>query len=177
MATVFECTTEEQRSVVRFFFCGQKDSLQRISIKKYFLFTVESVCRVKRFTIGSVNSLKDVRKSHMMPNQVRKWLRQQSKGLYAAGFDALVKRWDKCISVGGGLCREINVFVSRFEYHMFYVLYPFVTYLLILPCTWARPVKQPAYESRRYTHMSEILFGTAEDFSKISNTRRARDSV
>jgi hypothetical protein len=29
-------------------------------------------------------------------------------------------------------CREINVF-SRYEYHMFYVLYPFVTYLLTLP--------------------------------------------
>jgi TRAP-type mannitol/chloroaromatic compound transport system permease small subunit len=25
------------------------------------------------------------------------------------------------------------MFFSRFEYHMFYVLYPFVTYLLILP--------------------------------------------
>jgi hypothetical protein len=24
------------------------------------------------------------------------------KNFYAAGFDALVKRWDKCISVGGG---------------------------------------------------------------------------
>jgi hypothetical protein len=33
--------------------------------------------------------------------EVRKWLRCQSKDLYAAGFDALVKRWDKCISVGG----------------------------------------------------------------------------
>jgi hypothetical protein len=32
----------------------------------------------------------------------RKWLRQQSKEFYAAGFDALVKRWDKCISVDGG---------------------------------------------------------------------------
>jgi hypothetical protein len=30
------------------------------------------------------------------------WLRQQSKGFYVAGFDALVKRWDKCVSVGGG---------------------------------------------------------------------------
>jgi hypothetical protein len=29
-------------------------------------------------------------------------------------------------------CREINVF-SRFTYHMFYVLYPFVTYLLTVP--------------------------------------------
>jgi hypothetical protein len=28
--------------------------------------------------------------------EVRKWLRQQSKDFYAAGF------WDKCIDVGGG---------------------------------------------------------------------------
>jgi hypothetical protein len=34
---------------------------------------------------------------------VQKWLRQQSKDLfYSAGFDALVKRWNKCIEVGGG---------------------------------------------------------------------------
>jgi hypothetical protein len=75
--------------------------MQRISIKKCFLFKVGSVFRVKRFTAGSRNSLKDVRKPQM-PDQVRKWLRQQSKDFYAAGFDALVKRWDKSISVGGG---------------------------------------------------------------------------
>jgi histone-lysine N-methyltransferase SETMAR len=34
--------------------------------------------------------------------EVRKWLRQQSKDFHAAGFDALVKRWDRCIDVGGG---------------------------------------------------------------------------
>jgi hypothetical protein len=34
--------------------------------------------------------------------KVRKWLRQQSKDFYAAGFDALAKRWDKYINVGGG---------------------------------------------------------------------------
>jgi hypothetical protein len=34
--------------------------------------------------------------------QVLKWLRQQSNHFYAAGFETLVKRWDKCISVGGG---------------------------------------------------------------------------
>jgi hypothetical protein len=101
MVTVLEeCSTEEQRSVV------QRDSMQRIFIKKCFLFTVGSVCHVKQFTTASRNSLKDVRKSQMMPDQVRKWLRQQSTELYATGFDAPVKRWDKCISVGG----EINVF-------------------------------------------------------------------
>jgi hypothetical protein len=34
--------------------------------------------------------------------EVQKWLRQQSKDFYLVGFNALVKRWDKCISVGGG---------------------------------------------------------------------------
>jgi hypothetical protein len=34
--------------------------------------------------------------------EVRKWLRQQSKYFYAVGFDTPVKRWDKCINVGGG---------------------------------------------------------------------------
>jgi hypothetical protein len=34
--------------------------------------------------------------------ELRKWLRQQSKDFYAAGFDALLKLWDKCINVGRG---------------------------------------------------------------------------
>jgi hypothetical protein len=102
MATVLEeCTTEEQRSLVRFLW-GKKDAMQRIFLKKYFLCTVGNVCRVKRLTTGSRNFLKDVRKTQMMPDQVRKWLRQQSKDFYAAGLDRLVKRWDKCINVGGG---------------------------------------------------------------------------
>jgi hypothetical protein len=29
--------------------------------------------------------------------EMRKWLRQLSKHFYAAGYDGLVKRWDKCI--------------------------------------------------------------------------------
>jgi hypothetical protein len=34
--------------------------------------------------------------------EMRNWLRQLSKDFYAAGFEARVKRWDKCVSVGGG---------------------------------------------------------------------------
>jgi hypothetical protein len=34
--------------------------------------------------------------------EARKCPRQQSKDNCAAGFDALLKRWDKCIDVGGG---------------------------------------------------------------------------
>jgi hypothetical protein len=110
MATVLkDCTTEKQRSVMHSS-VGKEDSMRRIFTKKYFLFTVESVRYVKRFTTGSRNSLKDVQKFQMIPDQVLKWLRQQPKDFYAAGFDALVKRWDKRINVGGGYVENITCF-------------------------------------------------------------------
>jgi hypothetical protein len=80
-----ECITEENRSVVRF--CGQKDSMQRIFIKKYFLFMMGNVCRVKRLSLGGKRLADD----EEVETDVRKWLRQQSKDFYATGFDALVK--------------------------------------------------------------------------------------
>jgi hypothetical protein len=77
--------------------------MQRIFIKKCHVFTVGSVCRVKRLTV----------KRFADDEEVRKWLRQQSEDFYAAGFDALVKRLDKCISVGGGYSR--NRFFSQVQ--------------------------------------------------------------
>jgi hypothetical protein len=65
MATV---STLPKSNVLLCVFCAQKDPKQRIFINKCFLFTVESVCRVKRFTIVWRNSLKDVPKSLMMPD-------------------------------------------------------------------------------------------------------------
>jgi histone-lysine N-methyltransferase SETMAR len=54
--------------------------------------------------------------------EVRKWLRQQSKDFYVAGFDALIKRWDKCIN-DGGRCVEKYMFfpVSNITCFMFYI--------------------------------------------------------
>jgi hypothetical protein len=52
------------------------------------------------------------------------------KNSYAAGFDALVKRWDKCNNVGGGYVEKC---FPRFEYHVCYILYPFMAYLLTHP--------------------------------------------
>jgi hypothetical protein len=60
----------------------------------FFLFTVGSVCRVKRFHHGGKCFADEE-----METEVRKWLRRQLK---AAVSDALVKRWDRCVSVGGG---------------------------------------------------------------------------
>jgi hypothetical protein len=73
-------TTKEQLSVVRF--CGQKDSMQRIFIKKCFLFIVGSVCRMKRFTTGG----KRFGDGEEVETEVRKRLRQQSIDFHTAGF-------------------------------------------------------------------------------------------
>jgi hypothetical protein len=85
-------------SVLLCVLCGQKDSVQRILIKKCSLFTVGSVCRARRFSLGGRSFGYD----EEVETEVRKWLRQQPKDFCAVGFDALVQRWDKCISVGGG---------------------------------------------------------------------------
>jgi hypothetical protein len=66
--------------------------------KEIFLFAVGSLCRVKRISLGAKYFADD----EEVETEVRKWLRQQSKDFYTAGFHALVKRWDKCISVDGG---------------------------------------------------------------------------
>ncbi|GBM23462.1 hypothetical protein AVEN_181578-1 [Araneus ventricosus] len=34
-------------------------------------------------------------------HEVLLWIRQQPKEFYAAGIGALIKRWDKCINIGG----------------------------------------------------------------------------
>jgi hypothetical protein len=51
MTTVIEGILPKS-SVLFGVFCGKNDSMQRIFINKFFLFTVESVCRVKRFISG-----------------------------------------------------------------------------------------------------------------------------
>jgi hypothetical protein len=83
--------------------------MQRIFIKKRFLFTVGSAFRVKRIITGGKRFSDD----EEVETEARKWLRQQSKDFYATGFDALVKRWDKCINVGDDISRNTWLF-SRF---------------------------------------------------------------
>jgi hypothetical protein len=36
-----------------------------------------------------------------MEREVTAWFRQQPKEFYAAGFQELVKQWDKCLSIQG----------------------------------------------------------------------------
>jgi hypothetical protein len=68
----------------------------------------------------------------MMPDQVVKWLRQQLKYvLLCCGFRRTGEAIGQVYQCWWRICREINVLHS-FEYHMYYVLYPFVSYLLTL---------------------------------------------
>jgi hypothetical protein len=76
MATALEkCITEDQRSALRFL---RAKGLNAKHIHKEIFPVYGGVCRLKRFTNGSRNSLKDVRKPQMMADQARNWLRQQS---------------------------------------------------------------------------------------------------
>jgi hypothetical protein len=105
------------------FLYGGKDTMERIFIKKCFLFTVGSVCRVKRFTTGW-QTFRWWRISWNGGGEVAEWLRVSTQWSNdGTSVSMLVE----------DMSRNKCFFFSRFEYHMFYVLDPFVTYLLTLP--------------------------------------------
>jgi hypothetical protein len=54
------------------------------------------------------------------------------KRLLFCGFRRIGKAMGQVYQCWWRICREMNVF-SRFKYRMFYVLHPFVIYLLTLP--------------------------------------------
>jgi hypothetical protein len=96
-----ECATEKQPSVL-FFSLWAKGYNAKDIHKEIF-----SLYGGKHLSLNAVHSWveklgKCFAYDEEVETDVRKWLRQQSKDFYAAGFDALVKRWDKCINVGGG---------------------------------------------------------------------------
>jgi hypothetical protein len=108
MATVLEqCATDEQRSVVRFLW--QNDSMQRIFIKKCFLFTVGSV--VHNWVEKRGKCFAD---DEEVETDLRKWLRQQSKRLLCCGFRRTGKSIGKYINVGGFFLHFRITHVLRF---------------------------------------------------------------
>jgi hypothetical protein len=75
MATVVdEYSTEEQSSLMRFLWAKERNAKD---IHKKIFPVYGAKCLSRKAVHNWVeNSLKDVRKSQMMPDQVRKWLRQ-----------------------------------------------------------------------------------------------------
>jgi hypothetical protein len=70
MAIVLEGVLQKS-SILLCTFCRQKDTIQRIFMKKCFLFTATTVCS-QWFTTCSRNSLNDIE----VQTEVRKWLRK-----------------------------------------------------------------------------------------------------
>jgi hypothetical protein len=103
MAIVFkECTTQEQRFVVRFFFLWAKGLNAKDIHKEMFPVNGRKCLSCKAVHNWVQKRGKYFADDGEVETEVRKWLRQQSKDFYAVGFDVLlVKRWDKCINDGG----------------------------------------------------------------------------
>jgi hypothetical protein len=79
-----------------------RNVIAKISVFVRFLWAkwlnVKDICRVNQFTtLGKYFADKKE-----VETKARKWLRQQPKDFYAEGSESLVKRWVKCVNVGGG---------------------------------------------------------------------------
>jgi hypothetical protein len=128
MATVFESILQKS-SVLLCVFCVQKDSMKILFIKKCFL------CQGGKWLSRKTDHTwanKRFADDEAVETYVWKWLWQQSKRFLCCGFRHTGKAMGQVYQCWWWTYREINV-VFWFEYHMFYVLYPFVTYLLTLP--------------------------------------------
>jgi hypothetical protein len=129
MATVLECISEEQRSVVRFLWAkglNAKDTDK----EKFSVCCGKCLLRnashnwVEKFSQGRSKVGDDAR-------PVAEVAETTVKRLACCGFQRTGKAMVQVYQCWWRICLEINFF-SRFEYHMFYVLYPFVTYILTL---------------------------------------------
>jgi hypothetical protein len=99
MATVFEgCTTEEQRYALRFFLWARGLNAKDID-KEIFPVYVEK-CLSRKGVHNWVANVSLMTKR--LKRRCGNGRDNSQKTSMLAGFDALVKRWGKCISVGGG---------------------------------------------------------------------------
>jgi hypothetical protein len=88
-------TTEEHRSVVRVLY---SKGLNAKDIYKEIFSVFSGKCLSRKAFHNWVEKLgKPFPGDEETDTEMRKSLRQESKDVYAAGFDALVMKWDKCI--------------------------------------------------------------------------------
>jgi hypothetical protein len=135
MATVLEeFTTEEHRSVMRFLWengLNAKDILKEVfSVHGGKCLSRRAVHNwVEKFSQGPSKIADDGRSGAEVAATT-------VKRLPCCEFRRTGKAMGQAYQCWWRICRDINVF-SRFEYHTFYALYPFVSYLLTLPrmCT------------------------------------------
>jgi hypothetical protein len=118
MANVLEeYATEEQRSTVRFLWAKW---LIANYIHKEMILVYVGKCLSRKAVHNWVANV-----SLIMKRLKLRWGSGLNNSLYAEVYQC----WWR-------ICWEINVFVSQVRMSLFYVLYPSVTYLLTLPCTF-----------------------------------------
>ena len=102
-APLSTCTTIEQRGVVRFLWAkknGSKGYPQRNAahVGEHCL----SHQAVHNWMQKSSEGRTSIEDEHRAGRPVEiAWFRQQPKEFYAAGFQGLVKQWDKCLNLYG----------------------------------------------------------------------------
>ena len=79
-------------------FVGKRYGSKRISTKKCCPCTLNIACHVKQpsKTTSFGGTLSD---DELVDRAVCTWFRQQPKEFYAAGFQGIVKRWGKCLTL------------------------------------------------------------------------------
>jgi hypothetical protein len=132
MATVFEDSNiEEQRSVLLFLWT-EGLSAKDIHKEMFPVYGGKCVSRkavhswVEKFSQG-LSKVAD----YTLPSAEMD--ETTVKRLLCCGFRRTGKAMGQVYRCWWRICREISVSFSSFEYHMLYVVYPFVTYLLTLP--------------------------------------------
>ncbi|GBM33910.1 hypothetical protein AVEN_74648-1 [Araneus ventricosus] len=55
--------------------------------------------------------------------EVLLWMRQQPKRFYVAGIGAPIKRWDKCINIGGDYVEKENCFQMIIMVNYFFLIF------------------------------------------------------
>ena len=98
-APLSTCTKMEKRGVVRFLWAKNMEAKDN---HKEMLPMYGEHCLSRQAVHNWVQKFSEVRTSIEEEHRVgRITFRQQSKKFFAAGFQGLVKRWDKCLNLYG----------------------------------------------------------------------------
>ena len=99
MAPLSTCTKKEQRGIVRFLWAK---NMEAKDIHKEMLPMYGEHCLSRQVVHNWVQKFSEGRTSIEDEHRVgRITFRQQPKECFAAGFQGLVKRWDKCLNLYG----------------------------------------------------------------------------
>jgi hypothetical protein len=158
-----EYTTEKQLSVVRFLW-ARGPTAKDIYKEMFLVYGGKCLSHkvvhnwIEKFSQGHSKVADDAQPGHPVEILTVKRL------LLCSGFRSTGTAMAQVYECWWRICQEIHFF-PRFEYHMFYILYPFVTYLLTLCCIHRRDENDPEFKivapfplQATYTSPKQVFF-------------------